>query len=163
MGLGGVLLTVFSLSRGTLSNNKTRPLSTLFLLQAIPVLRTETFVLRELFSFQSASSERGRKWKTLWQVIPHAVILHYLWLMKRKGQTPMSQNLVQDWHLSTDAPSRNYFFPLPHNCPYLTSMHLDWSSQQNFIFLAHGLRHKVKNIFTICDLSINLFKNPTPT
>jgi len=66
----GSIADCIQFNRGTLSNKKADLWALCFRCKQILVLRTETFVLRELFSFQSPSSERGRKWKTLWQVIP---------------------------------------------------------------------------------------------
>ena len=65
-----VLLTVFRSPEVLWVRTKPDLWALCFCCKQVLVLRADTFVLRELFSFQSAASEGGRKWKTLWQVIP---------------------------------------------------------------------------------------------
>lgn len=100
------------LTGGTLNkNNKAALWALRFCRQQILVLRARAFVLRELFSLPSVSFLRGRKWKTLWQVI--SPCNSALSLINEEGRT--GSHVLKSGAgfgvLAQMAPSRNYFFP----------------------------------------------------
>lgn len=100
------------LTTGTVHRNNKADLRALcFCCRQTLVLRARAFVLRELFSLQSASFQRGRKWKTLWQVISPCNSALSLINEEERESSNVLKSGAGIGNLALLAPSRNYFVP----------------------------------------------------
>lgn len=99
------------LTAGTVNRNNKVDLGALcFCCRQTLVLSAWAFVLRELFSLQSASFQRGRKWKTLWQVISPCNSALSLINEEERESSNVLKSGAGIGNLALMAPSRNYFF-----------------------------------------------------